>query len=36
MGPNCNLKSMFKADSDTLKSGKIQNRETFGNNQDRF
>lgn len=22
MGPNCNLKSMFKADSDALKSGK--------------
>ena len=36
MGPNCNLKSIFKADSETLKQGKNQNRETFGNNQDRF
>ena len=32
MGPNCNLKSMFRADSEALNSGKNPNGVSYGQN----
>jgi len=36
MGPNCNLKSMFRANSEALNSGKLHGSMSYQTSTDRF